>query len=67
MSHTLGTAAVAEINLPVALPVWPMIVPMLLKVDLAALGQVKDIGVTSRRRVGINWLVKPFSMAAARH
>jgi arsenite transporter len=38
--HALGTATVAEINLPVAVLVWLMIIPMLLKIDLAALGQV---------------------------
>jgi ACR3 family arsenite transporter len=61
--HAIGEATVAEVNLPVAVLVWLMIIPMLLKVDLAALGQVKEhwrgIAVT----VGVNWLVKPFSMA----
>jgi len=61
--HVLGTATVAHINLPVAVLVWLMVIPMLLKIDLAALGQVKShwrgIAVT----VGVNWLVKPFSMA----
>ncbi|WP_424811819.1 ACR3 family arsenite efflux transporter [Roseococcus sp. YIM B11640] len=61
--HALGDATVAEVNLPVAVLVWLMIVPMLLKIDLAALGQVgahwKGIAAT----VGVNWLVKPFSMA----
>ena len=61
--HALGRATVAEVNLPVAVLVWLMIVPMLLKIDLAALGQVRrhwrGIGVT----LVINWAVKPFSMA----
>lgn len=61
--HAIGAATVAEVNLPVAVLVWLMIIPMLLKIDLSALGQVKEhwrgIAVT----VGINWLVKPFSMA----
>ena len=61
--HALGAATVAQVNLPVAVLVWLMIVPMLLKIDLGALGQVRShwrgIAVT----VGINWLVKPFSMA----
>ncbi|HEY4043140.1 MAG TPA: ACR3 family arsenite efflux transporter [Rhodopila sp.] len=63
MFHALGTATVAQINLPVALLVWLMIIPMLLKIDLAALGQVREHwrGITAT--VGINWLVKPFSMA----
>jgi ACR3 family arsenite transporter len=61
--HAIGGATIAEVNLPVAVLVWLMIIPMLLKIDLAALGQVKEhwrgIAVT----VGVNWLVKPFSMA----
>jgi ACR3 family arsenite transporter len=61
--HLLGAATVAQVNLPIAILVWLMIVPMLLKIDLAALGQVgqhwRGIAVT----VGVNWLVKPFSMA----
>ena len=61
--RALGAATVAEVNLPVAVLVWLMIIPMLLKIDLAALGQVREhwrgIAVT----VGVNWLVKPFSMA----
>ncbi|QGM48010.1 ACR3 family arsenite efflux transporter [Methylocystis heyeri] len=61
--RAIGSATVAEVNLPVAVLVWLMIIPMLLKIDLGALGQVKEhwrgIAVT----VGVNWLVKPFSMA----
>jgi ACR3 family arsenite transporter len=61
--HTLGTATVAHINLPVAVLVWLMIIPMLLKIDVAALGQVKSHWRGIAATVGINWLVKPFSMA----
>ena len=61
--HAIGEATVAEVNLPVAVLIWLMIVPMLLKIDFGALHQVgshwRGIAVT----VGINWLVKPFSMA----
>jgi ACR3 family arsenite transporter len=39
--HAVGTATVAQINLPVAVLVWLMIIPMLHKIDLGALGQVK--------------------------
>jgi ACR3 family arsenite transporter len=60
--RALGEATVAQVNLPVAVLVWLMIVPMLLKVDLAAIGQVRDIaGIAAT--VAVNWLVKPFSMA----
>jgi ACR3 family arsenite transporter len=61
--HALGTATVADINLPVAVLVWLMIIPMLLKIDLAALGQVRAHWRGIAATVAINWLVKPFSMA----
>jgi ACR3 family arsenite transporter len=61
--QAIGRASVAEINLPVAVLVWMMIVPMLLRIDLRAMAQVgqnwRGIGIT----LAINWLVKPFSMA----
>ncbi len=59
----VGAAEIAKVNLPVAVLVWLMIVPMLLKIDFAALRTVtqhwRGIGVT----LLINWAVKPFSMA----
>ena len=62
--QALGRLTIAEVNIPVAVLIWLMIVPMLLKVDFGALHRVAEqwrgIAVT----VGINWLVKPFSMAA---
>lgn len=61
--HVVGAAEVAKVNLPVAVLIWLMIIPMLVKIDFAALAQVKEhwrgIGVT----LFINWAVKPFSMA----
>lgn len=61
--HVLGSATLAQVNLPVAILVWLMIVPMLLKVDLAALSQVGSHWRGIAATVGVNWLVKPFSMA----
>ena len=59
----LAAAEVANVNLPVAVLIWLMIIPMLLKIDFAAMGEVrrhwKGIGVT----LFVNWAVKPFSMA----
>ncbi|MBI4047053.1 MAG: ACR3 family arsenite efflux transporter [Devosia nanyangense] len=53
----------ASVNLPVAVLIWLMIIPMLMRIDFAALGKVgahwRGIGVT----LFINWAVKPFSMA----
>ena len=61
--QAIGRMEIAQVNLPVGLLIWVMIIPMLVKVDFAALGEVrkhlKGIGVT----LFINWLVKPFSMA----
>ncbi len=61
--QAIGAAEIAKVNLPVAALIWLMIVPMLVKIDFTALGQVRahwrGIGVT----LFINWAVKPFSMA----
>jgi ACR3 family arsenite transporter len=61
--QTIGSAELAKVNLPVAVLVWLMIIPMLMKIDFAALGEVRrhwrGIGVT----LFVNWAVKPFSMA----
>jgi ACR3 family arsenite transporter len=61
--RALGALEVAQVNLPVALLIWLMVIPMLLKVDFGALHHVKEhwrgIGVT----LFVNWAVKPFSMA----
>ena len=59
----LGDATVAHVNLPVAVLVWLMVVPMLLKIDPAALGEVAGHWRGVATTVGVNWLVKPFSMA----
>ena len=61
--HVIGNATVAQVNMPVAVLVWLMIVPMLLKIDLAALREVGQHWRGIATTVGINWLVKPFSMA----
>lgn len=61
--QSVGKLEIAQINLPVALLIWLMIIPMLLKIDLHALKNVgehwRGIGVT----LFVNWGVKPFSMA----
>ena len=60
----IGAMEVAQVNLPVAVLIWLMIIPMLVKIDFSALGQVKEhwrgVGVT----LLINWAIKPFTMAA---
>jgi arsenite transporter len=61
--HMIGDATVAQVNLPVAVLVWLMIVPMLLKIDPAALREVGQQWRGIASTVGVNWLIKPFSMA----
>ena len=59
----IGAAEIAKVNIPVAILIWLMIIPMLLRIDFRSLTQVgsywRGIGVT----LFINWAVKPFSMA----
>lgn len=59
----LGRLEVAQVNMPVAILIWLMIIPMLLKIDFGALHHVKEhwrgVGVT----LFVNWAIKPFSMA----
>jgi arsenite transporter len=61
--QAIGRMEFAQVNLPVGLLIWVMVIPMLVKVDFGALhevkGHVRGIGVT----LFVNWLVKPFSMA----
>ncbi|MBF0250122.1 MAG: ACR3 family arsenite efflux transporter [Alphaproteobacteria bacterium] len=61
--QSIGGLEIAKVNLPVAVLIWLMIVPMLLKIDFGALHRVREhwrgIGVT----LFVNWAVKPFSMA----
>jgi ACR3 family arsenite transporter len=61
--QAIGRMEVAQVNLPVGLLIWVMIIPMLIKVDFSSLSQVRahwrGIGVT----LFVNWAVKPFSMA----
>lgn len=61
--QVVGGMEIAKVNLPVAVLIWLMIIPMLIKIDFGALSEVRrywrGIGVT----LFVNWAVKPFSMA----
>ena len=61
--QVLGRLEIAQVNIPVAILIWLMIIPMLLKIDFGALHHVREhwrgVGVT----LFVNWAVKPFSMA----
>ncbi len=61
---TLAGLEYASVNLVVAVLIWAMIFPMMVGVDF---GSIKDIGRKPKGLVitlVINWLVKPFTMAA---
>jgi len=61
--QAIAKMEVSQVNIPVAVLIWLMIIPMLLKIDFSSMNHVKEhwrgIGVT----LFINWAVKPFSMA----
>ncbi|MCE1171011.1 MAG: arsenical-resistance protein, partial [Azovibrio sp.] len=61
--QAIGRLEVAQVNLPVGLLIWVMIIPMLVKVDFAALHEVRQHGRGIGVTLFVNWLVKPFSMA----
>mgnify|MGYP003901351627 CR=1 FL=1 len=59
----LGKLEYANVSIPVAVLIWLMIVPMLVRIDFGSLHRIathaRGIGVT----LFVNWAVKPFSMA----
>ncbi|MNQ59155.1 Sodium Bile acid symporter family protein [compost metagenome] len=63
VAHGVGALEVAQVNIPVGVLIWVMIIPMLMKIDFGALHEVREqkagMGVT----LFVNWAVKPFSMA----
>ncbi|SFP82719.1 arsenite transporter, ACR3 family [Geopseudomonas sagittaria] len=62
-AQAVGALEVAQVNIPVGVLIWVMIIPMLMKIDFGALHEVREqkagMGVT----LFVNWAVKPFSMA----
>jgi len=61
--QVIGGIEIARVNLPVGLLIWVMIIPMLIRVDFGALGQLRMYGRGIGVTLFVNWLVKPFSMA----
>jgi ACR3 family arsenite efflux pump ArsB len=62
--RSLEFGAGSQINVPIAILIWLMITPMMMKVDF---GSIRSVGRRPRGRfvtLFVNWLVKPFSMAA---
>ena len=62
--QAVATLEWAHVNLVVALFIWVMIYPMMIQIDLAS---IKHVGQRPRGlllTLVVNWLVKPFTMAA---
>ncbi|EED35331.1 arsenical-resistance protein [Luminiphilus syltensis NOR5-1B] len=62
--QTFAALEYAQVNLPVAVLIWLMIYPMMVQVDFSS---IRDVGKRPRGlalTLAINWLVKPFTMAA---
>ncbi len=60
----LEFGAGSQINVPIAILIWLMITPMMMKVDF---GSIRNVGRRPRGllvTLFVNWVVKPFSMAA---
>jgi len=62
--RTMEFGAGSQISIPIAVLIWLMIVPMMMKVDFAS---IRNVGRRPRGllvTLFVNWLVKPFSMAS---
>lgn len=62
-SQAVGAMEVAQVNIPVGLLIWVMIIPMLMKIDFSALREVYEQRASMSITLFINWAVKPFTMA----
>ena len=58
----LGKLKYAEISIPIAVLIWVMVYPMMIKVDFAS---IKNVGKNPKGLILVwivNWLIKPFTM-----
>ncbi len=62
--QTLGRLEIAQVNLPVGVLIWVMIIPMLMKIDFGALHEVREQKHSMLITLVVNWAIKPFTMAA---
>ncbi|XQE68093.1 ACR3 family arsenite efflux transporter [Pseudomonas sp. P3C3] len=62
-AHLVGALEVAQVNIPVGLLIWVMIIPMLMKIDFTALHEVRQQKAGMAVTLLVNWAIKPFSMA----
>lgn len=62
--QALASLEYANVNLVVAVLIWLMIYPMMVNVDFASLSHIGDRPKGLVLTLVVNWLVKPFTMAA---
>ena len=62
--QALAALEIAQVNLVVAALIWAMIYPMMVQVDLRAAAQVRRQPQGLLLTLVVNWLIKPFTMAA---
>jgi ACR3 family arsenite transporter len=62
--QAIGRLEVAQVNLPVGVLIWVMIIPMLMKIDFGSLHEVSRQGASIGITLFVNWAIKPFTMAA---
>ncbi len=60
----LAKAEYASVNLIVAVLIWAMVYPMMVNVDFASLKRIGDRPKGLVVTIVVNWLIKPFTMAA---
>ena len=62
-TQAIGALEIAQVNIPVGVLIWVMIIPMLMKIDFSALHEVYEQRAGMAVTLTINWLIKPFTMA----
>ncbi len=62
--RVIGSMEIAQVNLPVGVLIWVMIIPMLMKIDFRSLHEVRQQGRSITITLLVNWAIKPFTMAA---
>jgi len=62
--EVLAEIEFAKVNLVVGILIWVMVYPMMISVDFASISRVKDQPRGLFITLVVNWLIKPFSMAA---
>ena len=62
-AQTVGAMELANVNIPVGVLIWVMIIPMLMKIDFSALHEIFEHRVGMGVTLLVNWAIKPFTMA----